>query len=172
MGADGGTTVTGAQPPGAPELDNASAFVAAAGLRLTHVAADRVEGVIELGPAHHTPWGVVHGGVYTAAIESAASVGATTAVADRGQIAVGTNNNTDFVRSMTTGTVAVTAAPVQQDEPSNCGRSASSTRAAEPSHEERSGCKHPATTMRQRTRRRTRRVFDRPVELADIIAEF
>ena len=94
---DRGTTVTGAQPPGAPELDNASAFVAAAGLRLTHVAGDRVEGVIDLGPAHHTPWGVVHGGVYTAAIESAASVGATTAVADRGQIAVGTNNNTDFL---------------------------------------------------------------------------
>src|SRR5215218_2532793 len=86
MGADGGKTVTGAQPPGGPELDNASAFLAAAGLRLTHVAADRVEGVIDLGPAHHTPWGVVHGGVYTAAVESAASVGATTAVADRGQI--------------------------------------------------------------------------------------
>ena len=114
MRADQGTTLTGTQPPGAPELDNASAFVAAAGLRLTHVAGDRVEGVIDLGPAHHTPWGVVHGGVYTAAIESAASVGATTAVADRGQIAVGTNNNTDFLRSMTTGTVAVTAAPVQQ----------------------------------------------------------
>jgi 1,4-dihydroxy-2-naphthoyl-CoA hydrolase len=59
---------------------------AAAGLRLTHVAGDRVEGVIDLGPAHHTPWGVVHGGVYTAAIESAASVGATAAVADRGQV--------------------------------------------------------------------------------------
>jgi 1,4-dihydroxy-2-naphthoyl-CoA hydrolase len=109
MRADGGTTVTGAQPPGAPDLDNASAFLVAAGLRLTHVAGDRVEGVIDLGPAHHTPWGVVHGGV-----ESAASVGATTAVADRGQIAVGTNNNTDFLRSMTTGTVVVTAAPVQQ----------------------------------------------------------
>ena len=79
MGADGGTTVTGAQPPGAPELDNAGAFVAAAGLRLTHVAGDRVEGA-----------------------------------ADRGQIAVGTNNNTDFLRSMTTGTVAVTAAPLHQ----------------------------------------------------------
>src|SRR5215216_794786 len=102
MGADGGRIVTGAEPPGAPELDNASAFLAAAGLRLAHVAADRVEGVIDLGPAHHTPWGVVHGGVYTAA------------VADRGQIAVGTNNNTDFLRSMTTGTVAVSAAPVQQ----------------------------------------------------------
>jgi 1,4-dihydroxy-2-naphthoyl-CoA hydrolase len=114
MGADGGKTVTGAQPPGAPGLDNASAFLAAAGLRFTHVAGDRVEGVIDLGPAHHTPWGVVHGGVYTAAAESAASVGATAAVADRGQIAVGTNNNTDFLRSMTTGTVAVTAAAVQQ----------------------------------------------------------
>jgi 1,4-dihydroxy-2-naphthoyl-CoA hydrolase len=116
MGADGGKTVTGAQRPGAPDLDNASAFLAAAGLRLTHVAADRVEGVIDLGPAHQTPWGVVHGGVYTAAAESAASVGATVAVADRGQIAVGTNNNnnTDFLRSMTTGTVAVTAAPAQQ----------------------------------------------------------
>ena len=114
MRADGGRTLTRAQPPGAPELDNASAFLRAAGLRLTHVAADRVEGVIDLGPAHHTPWGVVHGGVYTAAIESAASVGATTAVADRGQIAVGTNNNADFLRSMTSGTVAVTAAPVQQ----------------------------------------------------------
>jgi 1,4-dihydroxy-2-naphthoyl-CoA hydrolase len=114
MGVDGGKTVTGAQRPGAPDLDNASAFLAAAGLRLTHVAADRVEGVIDLGPEHHTPWGVVHGGVYTAAAESAASVGATVAVADRGQIAVGTNNNTDFLRSMTTGTVAVTAVPVQQ----------------------------------------------------------
>ena len=112
MGADRATTVTGAQPLDAPELDNASAFLAAAGLRLTHVAGDRVEGVIDLGPAHHTPWGVVHGGVYTAAAESAASVGATAAVADRGQIAVGTNNNTDFLRSMTTGTV--TAAPLHQ----------------------------------------------------------
>jgi uncharacterized protein (TIGR00369 family) len=27
---------------------------------------------------------------------------------------VGTNNNTDFLRSMTAGTVAVTAVPVQQ----------------------------------------------------------
>src|SRR4029450_13147888 len=112
MGADIGTTVTGAHPPGAPDLDNASAFVAAAGLRLTRVAGDRVEGVIDLGPAHHTPWGVVHGGVYTAAIESAASVGATAAVADRGQIAVGTNNNTAFLPPITTLTLALTAAPV------------------------------------------------------------
>jgi uncharacterized protein (TIGR00369 family) len=53
---------------------------------------------------------VVHGGVYTTAVESAASVGATAAALDRSRIAVGTNNNTDFLRSMTNGTVAVTAA--------------------------------------------------------------
>jgi 1,4-dihydroxy-2-naphthoyl-CoA hydrolase len=116
MHADGGKIVTAARGPDAPDLGNASDFVAAAGLRYTHVAADSVQGLIELGPEHHTPWGVVHGGVYTTAVESAASVGATTAVADRGQIAVGTNNNTDFLRSMTTGTVAVTAAPLQQGQ--------------------------------------------------------
>lgn len=133
--------MTGAQPPGAPDLDNASAFLAAAGLRLTHVAADRVEGVIDLGPAHHTPWGVVHGGVYTTAAESAASVGATAAVADRGQIAVGTNNNTDFLRSMTSGTGAVTAAPVQQGRTQQLWDVRITTRAAESPREEQYGCK-------------------------------
>ena len=142
--------MTGAQRPGAPDLDNASAFLAAAGLRLTHVAADRVEGVIDLGPAHHTPWGVVHGGVYTTAVESAASVGATAAVADRGQIAVGTNNNTDFLRSMTTGTVAVTAAPVQQGRTQQLW-DVQHHRRERPSRRTRNStaAKHPATTMRQ-----------------------
>jgi uncharacterized protein (TIGR00369 family) len=106
--------VTETPHPTAADLDNTSAFVTAGGLRLSHVAADRVEGVIELGPEHHTPWGVVHGGVYTTAVETAASVGASTAVADRGQFAVGVNNSTDFLRSMTAGTVTVTATPVQQ----------------------------------------------------------
>jgi 1,4-dihydroxy-2-naphthoyl-CoA hydrolase len=106
--------VTPADNRNTPDLENASAFMAAAGLRLTHVGAERVEGTLDLGPEHHTPWGVVHGGVYTAAIESAASVGASAAVAERGQIAVGVNNTTDFLRSMTAGTVAVIATPVQQ----------------------------------------------------------
>ena len=100
--------------PTTPDLENASVFLTATGLKLTHVAGDRVEGSIDLGPEHHTPWGVVHGGVYTSAIESAASVGASTAVADRDQIAVGVNNSTDFLRSMTAGRVTVVATPAQQ----------------------------------------------------------
>jgi 1,4-dihydroxy-2-naphthoyl-CoA hydrolase len=97
-----------------PDLQTASGFMAAAGLQLTHVARDRVEGFIDLGADHHTPWGVVHGGIYTSAVESAASVGATTAVAERGQIAVGVHNSTDFLRSMTSGRVTLVATPVQQ----------------------------------------------------------
>ncbi|MFI5261749.1 MAG: PaaI family thioesterase [Candidatus Limnocylindrales bacterium] len=106
--------MSGGQPPPLPDLERGSAFMAAAGLRFTHLAADRVEGYIDLGPEHHQPYGLVHGGVYAAAVESAASIGATLAVLDRGQMAVGVHNGTDFVRSMTRGRVTVTALPVQQ----------------------------------------------------------
>ena len=85
-----------------------------AGLELDEATGSRVTGHIELGPQHHTPWGVVHGGVYCTVVESAASIGASTAVAARGQFAVGVNNSTDFLRPMTTGRVDVVAEPVQQ----------------------------------------------------------
>ncbi|MFH9826651.1 PaaI family thioesterase [Streptomyces bobili] len=91
-----------------------SAFVEAVGLRFTEVTHTRVRGEIQLGAEHHTPWGVVHGGVYTAAVESAASVGASAAVADRGQVAVGVANSTDFLRPITAGTVEVLAEAIQQ----------------------------------------------------------
>ena len=96
------------------DLTVASPFVAAMKFEVTEASGSRVVGHVELGPDQHTPWGVVHGGVYCAIIESAASIGASTAVADRGQFAVGVNNNTDFLRSMTEGRVDVVAEPVQQ----------------------------------------------------------
>jgi uncharacterized protein (TIGR00369 family) len=95
-------------------LDHAGQFLAAVGLTITHAGADRVTGWIDLGPDHHTPWGVVHGGVYTAAVETAASVGASAAVAERGQIAVGLHNATDFLRSAIEGRAHVVAEPIQQ----------------------------------------------------------
>lgn len=106
--------MSGPDATGMPDLERGSAFVAASGLHLTHVAADRVEGYIDLGPEHHQPYGIVHGGVYASAVESAASVGATVAALARGQIAVGVHNSTDFIRSMTSGRVSVTATPLQQ----------------------------------------------------------
>ena len=98
----------------AGSLEAASEFVRAAGLLLDEVTGTRVTGRLELGPHHHTPWGIVHGGVYSTAIESAASIGASAAVRDLGQVAVGLTNTTHYLRSLTSGSVRVDAVPINQ----------------------------------------------------------
>lgn len=101
--------------PITPEmLREGSAFVKAVGLTFVDIAGDRVTGFVDLGPDHHTPWGVVHGGVYATVAESVASVGASVAVGDKGMFAVGVHNGTDFLRSMTTGRLDVVGVPLQQ----------------------------------------------------------
>jgi 1,4-dihydroxy-2-naphthoyl-CoA hydrolase len=92
----------------------ASRFLAAAGLVVDSADGTRVTGHIDFGPDHHTPWGVVQGGVYTTAVESAAGLGASLAVQDRGQFAVGVHNATDFLRPATSGRAEVIAEPLQQ----------------------------------------------------------
>jgi uncharacterized protein (TIGR00369 family) len=109
------TTTTKAEPHlDAGSLEAASAFVRAAGLILDEVTGSRVTGHVLLGPDHHTPWGIVHGGVYSAAIESAASIGASAAVRDAGQVAVGLTNTTQYLRSLAAGTVRVEASALHQ----------------------------------------------------------
>jgi 1,4-dihydroxy-2-naphthoyl-CoA hydrolase len=95
-------------------LEAAGQFVRANGLVLDEVSGTRVTGHIDLGPEHHTPWGIVHGGVYSMAIESAASIGASTAVVDAGQVAVGLTNTTHFLRSLASGRVNVEAVALSQ----------------------------------------------------------
>jgi uncharacterized protein (TIGR00369 family) len=104
--------VSGGLPP--VDLNSASRFVAASGFVVAEAGGTRVTGHVDLGPDQHTPWGVVHGGVYCTVIESAASIGASAAVLERGQFAVGVNNQTDFLRPMTTGRLDVVAEPIQQ----------------------------------------------------------
>jgi 1,4-dihydroxy-2-naphthoyl-CoA hydrolase len=98
----------------AAPLEEGSAFLRAAGLVLDEITAARVTGHLVLGREHHTPWGIVHGGVYTTAIESAASVGASTAVREQGQVAVGLTNTTHFLRAVTEGRVNVEASALSQ----------------------------------------------------------
>jgi uncharacterized protein (TIGR00369 family) len=86
----------------------------AAGLEVLRAAPDEVTGRIDAGPDHHTPWGVVHGGLYATAVETACSLGASTAVAERGMFSVGLSNHTDFVRSHVEGALDVRAWPVHQ----------------------------------------------------------
>jgi 1,4-dihydroxy-2-naphthoyl-CoA hydrolase len=99
----------------APDLDRPlGAFMQAAGLVLDDVQSSHVIGWIDLGSAHHQPWGLVHGGVYTTAIETAASAGASTAAQEHGLVAVGVNNNTNFLRPMTDRRVTVDARALRQ----------------------------------------------------------
>ena len=104
--------MSGGLPP--VDLESSGAFARASGFDPVEVSGTRVTGTVDLGPEQHTPWGVVHGGVYCTVVESAASIGASTAVREHGQFSVGVNNSTDFVRSMTAGRIDVVAEPVQQ----------------------------------------------------------
>ena len=115
MDAETGQAATRSSPRlESASLEDGSTFLRAAGLILDEITAGRVTGHLVLGPEHHTPWGIVHGGVYTTAIESAASVGASTAVRDQGQVAVGLTNTTHFLRSVTEGRVNVEAGALSQ----------------------------------------------------------
>lgn len=100
--------------PAFASLPPAGAWLQNHGLVLDEVSGTRVTAHIELNSRHLTPWGVIHGGVYTTAIESVASVGASAAVFELGQFAVGVNNTTDFLRAMREGTVDIVAEPVIQ----------------------------------------------------------
>jgi uncharacterized protein (TIGR00369 family) len=100
--------------PAFATLPPAGAWLQDHGLVLDEISGTRVTAHIDLSARHHTPWGVVHGGVYTTAIESVASVGASAAVFDQGQFAVGVNNTTDFLRAQREGMVDIVAEPVIQ----------------------------------------------------------
>jgi uncharacterized protein (TIGR00369 family) len=100
--------------PTLEHLEGGSVFASAAGLRLSEVSATRVVGWIDLTAAHHQPFGIVHGGVYCSAVETAASIGATTAVVDQGLVAVGVHNSTNFLATMSEGRVDVVATPITQ----------------------------------------------------------
>ena len=97
-----------------PSLDASSAFVQGAGLEIDAIAPTEVTGHIDAGPGHHTPWGMVHGGVYAAAVETACSIGASAAADPEGQFAVGLSNHTDFLRAHREGRLEVRAVPVHQ----------------------------------------------------------
>lgn len=95
-------------------MTKVGAFLRAHGTEYTLMTGQRVEARLEASAEHHTPWGVVHGGVYCTAIESAASIGASLAVEARGQFAVGLDNVTDFVRAHRAGMLQIVAVPVHQ----------------------------------------------------------
>jgi 1,4-dihydroxy-2-naphthoyl-CoA hydrolase len=102
--------------PSLPEMDDslAGVFLQSVGLKYDSVSATEVLAHLELTPAHHSPRGIVHGGVWATVIESVGGTGATYAVAHLGQFCVGVNNQADFLRPVVSGRVDVRATAVSQ----------------------------------------------------------
>jgi 1,4-dihydroxy-2-naphthoyl-CoA hydrolase len=98
----------------AVDPDRGGDFLRSVGFRIDSVSGDEVRGHLEASAQHHTPWGIVHGGLYTTVIESAASIGASYAVSSDGRFAVGVNNQTDFLRPHVAGRLDVRASAIQQ----------------------------------------------------------
>jgi 1,4-dihydroxy-2-naphthoyl-CoA hydrolase len=90
-----------------------SGFDAALGFEFSEISGDRVVLSWTITPDQLQPYGIVHGGVYCAAVESAASVAAAFWLGDRGKV-VGVANHTDFLRSTTGGRARATATPVHR----------------------------------------------------------
>lgn len=89
-----------------------SGFDAAMSFDLVSASGDEVVIEYEVGDQHRQPYGIVHGGVHCAAVETACSTGAGIFAMARGQGVVGVENHTSFIHAVRSGRVRVTATPL------------------------------------------------------------
>jgi len=82
------------------------------GLRWDRISSDRGEAHFDADASHHQPSGIVHGGVWSAVVESMASVCGAVAVLPKGMLCVGAHNATDFLRPHREGRVLGVATPI------------------------------------------------------------
>lgn len=92
---------SGAPRPSAP----ATTLNDVLGFEVGELDDERITGSFEVTDAVRQPFGIVHGGAYAALAETLASVGTYVAVSGDGSIAVGQNNDTSFMRPVSSGIV-------------------------------------------------------------------
>jgi 1,4-dihydroxy-2-naphthoyl-CoA hydrolase len=90
----------------------AGGFNRALGLVFTKATADEVAAELTVGPQHLQPYGVVHGGVYCAMIETLSSAGAAITAMAQGMSVVGLENSTSFIRAVREGKLHAVARPL------------------------------------------------------------
>ncbi|WP_208761091.1 PaaI family thioesterase [Micromonospora orduensis] len=93
--------------------DLTGGFVALLGLKFEEATADRVVISWPVLPELHQPFGIQHGGVYCSVVETAASVGGSLWLGDRGTV-VGVSNQTDFLRAVRDGELTAVGTPVHR----------------------------------------------------------
>lgn len=85
------------------------------GLKFVELSPDGGRAQLTITDELLQPWGIVHGGVYCAIVESLASVSAHVWLSGHGGgTVVGVNNNTDFLRAIGSGTVTAVSTPVHR----------------------------------------------------------
>src|SRR4051794_11026042 len=94
-------------------IGTAGGFFDLLGLRFEETGPDRVVITWDVTPALHQPYGIVHGGVYSSVVETAASIGAAVWLGDRGQV-VGVSNHTDFLRAVREGRLRAVGEPIHR----------------------------------------------------------
>ncbi len=102
-----------------PDLDDLemTGLDAMLGITVAQAGPDRVVLEWDVRPQHHQPHGIVHGGVYCTAVETAASIGAMLWYVQKyanGGTVVGVSNQTDFLRSVVDGHLTATGTPVHR----------------------------------------------------------
>ena len=99
----------------APPPDLGKGFDSEIGLRYVDVTPDGGSAELEIHDKLLQPWGIMHGGVYCSIVESLASVsGHVWLTANGGGTVVGVNNNTDFLRAISSGTVTAVSTPIHR----------------------------------------------------------
>jgi uncharacterized protein (TIGR00369 family) len=100
----------------APGLDTlGKGFDNELGLKYLEVTPDGGRAQLTITDKVLQPWGIVHGGVYCAVVESLASVSGHVWLAEHGGgTVVGVNNNTDFLRAISSGTVTAVSTPIHR----------------------------------------------------------
>jgi uncharacterized protein (TIGR00369 family) len=83
------------------------------GLDFVELGADRTIVSCEITPELLQPYGIVHGGVHSSIVETAASIGAALWFGDRGNV-VGVSNHTNFLRAARSGTLTAIATPIHR----------------------------------------------------------
>lgn len=93
--------------------DVTGGFVALLGLKFDEASGDRVVIRWQVRPELHQPYGIQHGGVYCAVVETAASIGAALWLGDQGKV-VGVSNQTDFLRAVRDGELTAVGTPIHR----------------------------------------------------------
>ena len=90
-----------------------SGFDRVMGFRIVEAGPDEVVLEYDVEDKHHQPYGIVHGGVHCAVVETVCSIAAGFHALKHGLGGVvGVENHTSFIRAVRSGRIRVTATPI------------------------------------------------------------